>query len=60
MYMLQRSERLGGGDLEGVARRWDEMILVQLGLMVRFGRKGGRLIEEDMIAIEKRDAACFQ
>ena len=60
MYMLQRSERLRGGDLKGVARRWEEMVLVQLRLMVRSGRKGGRLIEEDMIAIEERDAACFQ
>ena len=60
MYMLQRSERLGSGDLEGVARRWEEMVIVRLGLMVSSGRKGGRLIEEDMIAIEERDAACFQ
>ena len=58
MYMLQRSERLGGGDLERVARQQDETVLVQLGLMARFGRKGGRLIEEDVITIEKRDAAC--
>ena len=60
MYMLQRSERLGGGDLKGVARRWEKMGLAQLGLMVRSSRKGGRLIEEDVIAIEERDAACFQ
>ena len=49
MYILQRSERLGGGDLEGVARRREEMVSVQLELMVRSGRKGGRLIEKDMI-----------
>ena len=51
---------MGGGDLEGVARRQDEMVLVQLGLMVRFSREGGRLIEEDVIAIEERYADCFQ
>ena len=46
--------------MEGVARRWEEMGLTQLGLMVRSSRKGGRLIGEDVIAIEERDAACFQ
>ena len=46
---------MGGGDWEGVARRWEEIVFVQLGLMVRFGRKGSRLIEEDMMVIERRE-----
>lgn len=45
--------------LEGVARWWEEVGWVKVGLMVRVGLEGGRIIDEDVIEVEEEDAVCL-
>ncbi len=41
------------------ARWWEEVRRVQVELMVRIGLEGGRLIDEDVIENEEKDAVCL-
>ena len=44
---------------EGVARWWREVRWIWIRLMVRFGGKGGRSNEEDVMEVELEDAANY-
>lgn len=44
---------------EGVTRWWEEVRWVHAGLMVKVGLEGGRLIDGDVVRIEKAYAVCL-